>query len=336
MQANLESALEIPCAGGPALLRTIRRPIAEPGPGQLRLRIRAAGVGATDLMVLAGSYGFAPKPPVVPGYEVAGVVEAVGEGVKGWVPGQRAAALTVHGGFAETIVRAATEFAPIPDAVSDVDAAAVILNHVSAWQMVHRVARVKAGDTALVTGAGGGVGTALLQQLRLAGVKTLAAASSRRHELIAGLGGIPVDRHQGALEHAVRRIVPHGVDHVFDAVGFASIDACLRSLRRGGRLVAFGFMGGSGAVATGAMFVRLFAGALLRGRRADFYGITLRYRRDPSPFHEDLAWVFGQLEAGSIDPLIDRIAPLSEGPAALARLAAGDVRGKLVLTPGES
>lgn len=333
MESSFESALEQPHAGGPELLRLVQRPLRAPGRGQLRVRILAAGVGATDLMVMAGRYGFAPKPPVVPGYEVAGVVEAVGEGVTGWVPGQRAAALTVHGGFAHAIVRDAGEFAPIPDAVTDVDAAAVILNHVSAWQMVHRVARVRPGDTALVTAAGGGVGTALLQQLRLAGARTFGAASRGRHALVETLGAVPLDRHAGTVDNLVRQAVPGGVDHAFDGVGFASIDACVRASRRGGRVVGFGFMGGGGGVATALMFGRLFGGALIHGRRPSFYGITLRYRRDPAPFHDDLAQVFGQLERGLIAPLVDAVLPLAEGPTALARLAAGEVRGKLVLTP---
>jgi NADPH:quinone reductase-like Zn-dependent oxidoreductase len=333
MSSTFESALEMPQVGGPERLRLVPRPTQEPGQGQLRLRVRAAGVGATDLMILAGRYGFAPKPPVIPGYEVAGVVDAVGPGVAGWRAGMRAAALTVHGGFATTLVRDAGEFAPIPAGVRDVDAAAVILNHVSAWQMVHRVAKVTAGDTALVTAAGGGLGTALLQQLRLAGARTFGAASERRRELIERLGATALNRHEAPADRLIARELPGGVDHVFDGVGFGAIPEALRALKRGGGLVAFGFMGGGGRLATGAMFARLFGGALLRGRRASFYGITLRYRNDPAPFHADLAQVFDQLERGLIDPLIDAVLPLEEGPAALARLAAGNVHGKLVLTP---
>ena len=137
------------------------------------MRVRAAGVGSTDLIMLAGRYPYAPKIPFVPGYEVAGVVEAIGAGVTGFEVGQRVTALTVFGGFAEVLVREAEHFLPIPDGVSDRDAAAVILNYVTAWQMIHRTAKIQRGQTALVTGAAGGVGTAALQLLRLAGVKTL-------------------------------------------------------------------------------------------------------------------------------------------------------------------
>jgi NADPH2:quinone reductase len=132
----------------------------------------------------------------VPGYEVAGVVDAVGAGVSGFFVGQRVAALTVWGGFAEYLVREAEHFLPIPDAVSDAEAAAVVLNYVTAWQMIHRTAKVAEAPgerTALVTGAAGGVGTAALQILRLAGVRTLGAASAAKHATVRALGAAPLD-----------------------------------------------------------------------------------------------------------------------------------------------
>jgi NADPH:quinone reductase len=141
--------------GGPEVLRIVELPIEPLGPRQLRVRVRATGVGSSDLMMLAGKYRYAPKIPSVPGYEVAGVVEAMGADVTGFQVSQRVAALTVHGGFAEILVREAEHFHPIRDAVSDRDAAGVILNYVTAWQMIHRVAKVRTGQTALVTGAAG-------------------------------------------------------------------------------------------------------------------------------------------------------------------------------------
>src|ERR1700733_4218071 len=135
---------------GPEGLRIVELPVESPGPGQLRVQVRAAGVGATDLIVLAGKYRYAPKIPVVPGYECAGVIDAIGAGVGGFEVGQRVAALTVYGSFAEVLVRDAEHFLPIPVGVSDRDAAAVILNYGTAWQMLHRVAKVRAGQTGLV------------------------------------------------------------------------------------------------------------------------------------------------------------------------------------------
>src|SRR5271156_6207325 len=126
--------------GGTEVLQIVELPLEAPGPGQLRVRVRAAGVGSTDLVMLAGKYRYAPKIPFVPGYEIAGVVDAIGEGVTGFEVGQRVAALTVYGGYGELLVRGAEHFLPIPDEISDVEAAAVILNYGTAWQMIHRVA----------------------------------------------------------------------------------------------------------------------------------------------------------------------------------------------------
>ena len=232
--------------GGPEVLQIVELPVEPPGPGQLRVRVRAAGVGSTDLIMLAGNYLYAPKIPFVPGYEVAGVVEAIGAGVTGFEVGQRVAALTVYGGFAELLVREAEHFLPIPDGVSDRDAAAVILNYVTAWQMIHRVAKVRPGQTALVTGAAGGVGTAALQLLRLAGVKTYGAASAAKHDTLRSLGATPIDYRAGSLDRLTRALEPGGVDYVFDAVGGANIGPCIGALRRGGTLVGFGFMGAPG------------------------------------------------------------------------------------------
>ena len=209
--------------GGPEVLQVVELPVETPGPGQLRVRVRAAGVGSTDLIMLTGSYRYAPKIPFVPGYEVAGVVDAIGAGVTGFEVGERVAALTVYGSFAEMLIREAEHFLPIPEGVSDRDAAAVILNYVTAWQMIHRAAKVQPGRTALVTGAAGGVGTAALQLLRLSGVKTYGAASAPKHELLRSLGAIPIDYRAGSIDRLMRAIEPAGVDYAFDAVGGANI-----------------------------------------------------------------------------------------------------------------
>jgi NADPH:quinone reductase-like Zn-dependent oxidoreductase len=328
-------ALMITRPGGPEVLQTLELPVVEPGPGELRVAVRAAGVGATDVTMLAGNYPFAPKIPFVPGYEIAGVVEALGPGVTGFRVGQRVAALTVHGGFAESLVRGAEHFVPIPDEVSDVEAVAVILNYVTAWQMMYRVADIRASQTALVTGAGGGVGTALLQLLGLAGVKTYGAASPRKHGLVARLGATPVDYQLGPIDRQIRSYEPEGVDFVFDAIGGANIGRCPRATRRGGMVVGYGFMAADSALAKARMFWDLFAGSRLRGRRGKFYGITLRYRKDAEPFHEDLPKIFALVARRQIKPVVAAVFPLLEAKQAIELLATGAVEGKIVLTCGE-
>jgi NADPH:quinone reductase-like Zn-dependent oxidoreductase len=320
--------------GGPRsldVLEVVDLPLQEPGPGQIRVRVRAAGVGSTDLTMLGGSYLFAPKIPFVPGYEIAGVVDALGPGVEGFQVGQRVASLTVHGGFGEMIVRDAADFLPIPGGISDRDAAAVILNHVTAYQAIHRVGRVKAGQIALVTGAAGGVGTAALQLLRLAGVKTYGAASAGKHATLRALGAIPIDSRAGRLDHLVRALEPGGVDLVLDGIGGALIGPCIGALRPRGRLVAYGFMGTTGVLSTAAMFVNIFIGSRLRGRRGSFYGITALYRKDPRPLREDLPKIFALLADKKLDPMIAGTFPLLGARDALEVLAGGGVQGKLVL-----
>jgi NADPH:quinone reductase len=321
----------LPRAGGPDILQCVDLPVEPPGPGQLRVKVRAAGVGATDLMVLAGKYSFAPKVPLVPGYEIAGVVDEIGAGVTTFRIGQRVAALTVYGGFGELLVREAEHFLPVPDEVSDVQAAGVILNYVTAWQMIHRVAKVRPGQNALVTGAAGGVGTAALQLLRLAGVKTYGAASMGKHALVKSLGATPIDYRAGRIDHLVRALEPKGVDFAFDAIGGANIPLCTGATKRGGMVVGYGFMGALNTPAIIAMFWNILIGAPLRGRRGAFYGITRLYRKDPKPLHEDLPKIFALVGAAKIDPLITLTLPLLEAPKALTLLAAGGMEGKIVL-----
>src|SRR5260370_6601785 len=149
-------AVMITRPGGREVMQTVDLPLVEPGPGEIRVRVRACGVGATDLTMLAGNYPFAPRMPFVPGYETAGVVEALGAGVTGFDVGQRVAALTVYGGFGEILVRGAEHFVPIPDEVSDVEAVAGSLYYVSARQMIYRGAEGLARQSALVAAGRGG------------------------------------------------------------------------------------------------------------------------------------------------------------------------------------
>jgi NADPH:quinone reductase len=318
--------------GGPEGLQIVELPVEPPGPGQLRVRVRAAGVGSTDLIMLTGKYRYAPKIPLVLGYEMAGEVEEIGSGVTGFEVGQRVAALTVYAAFAELVLREAGHFLPIPDGVSDRDAAAVILNYVTAWQMIHRVAKAKSGEKALVTGAAGGVGTAALQLLRLAGVKTYGAASASKHETLRSLGATPIDYRAGSIDRLTRALEPEGVDYAFDAIGGANIGPCIGALRRGGTLVGFGFMAASSPLSQLAMFANIFIGARLRGRLGKFYGITMRYRKDPQQLREDLPQIFSLLAGKKIDPLVTYTFPLLDARKALELLAAGSVEGKIVLT----
>jgi NADPH:quinone reductase-like Zn-dependent oxidoreductase len=202
---------------------------------------------------------------------------------------------------------------------------------VTAYQALHRVARVKAGQTALVTGAAGGVGTALLQLLRLAGVKTYGAASPGKHAAVRSLGAIPIDYRAGRLDRLARTFEPNGVDFVFDGIGGPMIGPCIGALRRHGHLVAYGFMAATGLLSTLAMFANILLGSRLRGRRGSFYGISALYQKNPKPLREDLPKIFALLAEAKIDPMVAYTFPLFEARTALGLLASGRVEDKIVL-----
>ena len=233
-------------AGGVERLEVRALPLSEPSTGEIRVRIRACGVGSTDVgMMRRGSYPFAPKVPFVPGYDIIGDVEAVGKDVNFPAIGQRVAALAVHGGFGEVIVRSADQFIPVPEALDDCEAVALVLNYVSAFQMIERIAKPEKGQTALVTGANGGVGTALLELRRLRGVAVFGVASESKRGLVESYGARFVASRGGSLDAAVRKLVPGGVDCAFDAIGGPCAAECVRATKRGGKVVGYGWMGTS-------------------------------------------------------------------------------------------
>jgi NADPH:quinone reductase-like Zn-dependent oxidoreductase len=202
--------------GGPEVLETVELPLPVPGPGEVRVKVLATGVGATDITMRRGSYPYAPPIPFVPGYESVGVVEALGPGVTTLKEGDRVCALLVHRGYATHVVRGAEHWVTVPDGLDAVEVAASILNGVTAWQMIHREARLQRGQSALVNAANGGVGQMLLTLLRIHGVESLGAAATSKHALMRDLGATPVDGRGAPLDAQVRALRPDGVDAAFD------------------------------------------------------------------------------------------------------------------------
>jgi NADPH2:quinone reductase len=322
--------------GGLDRLEEVSLPLTEPGPGELRVKVIATGAGSTDVMMRTSKYLFAPPFPFVPGYELVGTVDALGSSVTGFAVGQKVAALTVHGAFAEYLVRSAEDFVPVPEGLDDGAAVSLVLNYVTAYQMIHRIAKMVAGQTALVTGANGGVGTALCELLRLQGVRVLAASAPRHFDVVRALGAEPIASREGPVDVAVRRVVPEGVDAAFDIVGGAGTRECIRASKRGGIVVGYGFMGAMrngkpSTLLTLRGFLALFVGTRLVGRRGTFYGITALYRRDRQPLKEDLPRLFALLAEGKIEPLIAHRLPLLAARRSQELLTAGGVVGKIVM-----
>ena len=329
--ANTMQAVMLTKKGDPEVLQTVELPMPVPGPGEVRVKILATGVGATDITMRRGSYPYAPKLPFVPGYESIGLVDALGEGVTGFQLGDKVCALLVHGGYATHVVRGAEHWVKVPPGLDDAEAVSLILNYVTAYQMIHREAHLQPGQSALVNAANGGVGQALLDLLRVHGVTAIGAAAKARHGHVTELGAIPIEGRSAPLDVGVHAVRPDGVDAAFDGVGGAHTGQCIASTKRGGMTVWYGFGGASAVPQLLRSAAALFLGARLQGRRGSFYGITMLYRKDPKPLLEDLPVLFGLLAAGKIKPRIAQRLPLLDARRANERLEAGAIEGKLVL-----
>jgi NADPH:quinone reductase-like Zn-dependent oxidoreductase len=300
------------------------------------VKVEAAGVSFAEVQMLKGRYFGQPKYPFVPGYDLVGEVEEVGGGVDGGLLGERVAALTQTGAWADRVALRAEDAAPVPANLDPAAAVAAVTNGVTAWQMLHRAATVKPGQTVLVHGASGGVGSLLVQLARLAGAEVVGTASARKHGHVRALGAVPVDYRNEDVPGRVHGIAPEGVDAVFDHVGGPGLMDSWRMLRRGGTLVAYG--SASTLSDTGHWikpYLPIFARVLLwnalpNGRRATFYYV----KRWPRFFRGDLSNVLSLLAEGEIEAHVARRLPLEGTSEALAFLASGEASGKVVLVPG--
>ena len=237
-------AVWITRSGGPEALEVRETADPEPGPGQVRIRVRAAGLGFAEVMAAQGLYPDAPKPPCVLGYEVSGVVDAVGPGGQELAPGQRVLAMTHFGGHADVVCVPAEQALPIPDAMSFEVAAALPVAYLTAYHLLFRAAVVRPGERVLVHMAAGGVGLAVLQLCRtVENLEIFGTASAAKHDVLRAEGcAHPIDYHATDYAAEVRRLTGgEGVDIVLDPLGGPDWRKGLKLLRPGGRLVAFGF-----------------------------------------------------------------------------------------------
>ena len=329
--------------GGPEVLKTVEAEAPEPAPNEVRVRVLAAGVSFADLLMREGLHPEKSPPPFTPGWDIVGVVDRIGSEAAGAVLGEVVAALPIHGGYAEHICLPPEELTPVPDGLDPSEAVCLLLNYITAWQMLHRVAHVSSGQRILVHGAAGGVGTALLELGRLRGLEMYGTASPATHPVVASLGAVPIDYHSTDFVEEIHRLTGDGVDVVFDGVGEANVWRSFRALRRGGRVVVYGFTAflREGRLAGGLRyrfrgFVKPLWYALRAfvapGRRRILpYSIQMLKRRKPAWFREDLTQLLELLRTGKIKPLVAGRLPLRDARRAQELLGQGSVRGKLVL-----
>ncbi|MFL6122712.1 medium chain dehydrogenase/reductase family protein [Actinophytocola sp.] len=311
--------------------------IPPPPAGHARVRVEAAGVSYGDLLFQRGVIPGGPKPPFVPGCDLTGVVEEVGPGVDLTV-GQRVAALVVSGGYTTAVNLPAARLVPVPDGVDAVAVASVALNYFIAYQMLHRVARVRSGQSILVHGASGGVGLAFLQLAEHIGnVTVFGTGSAANADLITRHGAVAIDYRAQDFMNVVRDTVG-GVDAVFDPMGGGHFWRSYAVLRKGGRLVAYGqnnaLRNGKRNLAIGAVgFLGGIALPNLKpdGKKTGFYNAWSLEKKQPAAYREDLAEVLNLLSADKIAPREVATLPLRAADEAFRRLEQG-VTGKLVLT----
>ncbi len=315
--------------GPPEVLQIIEKDLRPPQAGEALIRVLATGVGRTDIVMRYGYYPFAPKIPFIPGYEIVGVVEEVGENAPRVDVGNRVAALTVYGGYAEYIYLNEDDLVKVPAALDPAQAAALILNYGTAYQILHRLARVKSGDRVLITGASGGVGTALLQLGKLTNLTMYGTASGKKQGVVVEHGAIPIDYQSQNFVDVIRKSEPNGIDYVFDGVGGMNIQPGFQILRRGGHFVEYGY---SGIFQFLIDNLRLqFLNWLPNGKSGDFYGITATYRKDKGSITEDPLLLFSMLEEGKLNPIIYQKYPILDAAKANQLLESGEVIGKIVL-----
>jgi NADPH:quinone reductase-like Zn-dependent oxidoreductase len=321
--------------GGPETLQVVENELRIPGAKEARIKVLATGVGRTDINYRYGLSPFAPKVPFVPGYEIMGMVDAIGESVSKVVVGDRVSALTGYGGYSEVIYLKQEHLVPVPQSLDPAEVATVVLNYVSAYQMLHRVAKVKTGDTILINGASGGMGTAILELGKLAGLKMYGTASQSKHAILKGFGTTPIDYRTQDFVEVIREAEPNGLDFVFEGMGGEAGDRALSVLRRGGKLVAYAAPSGGLLSIVKDMFKLIQINLFSKGKTAEFYGITALYLRDKKPFMEDLPKLFKLLEEGKIRPVISTKLPILEARKANELLESGQVTGNIVLLAPE-
>jgi NADPH:quinone reductase-like Zn-dependent oxidoreductase len=312
-----------------------------PGDGEVRIRVRAAGVNFADILARIGLYPDAPKPPMVVGFEVAGVVDDVGGGVTGVHPGDRVVALTKFGGYADVVSVPAVQVFRFPDRLSDAEAAAVPVTYLTAAIALYKMAALSSGETVLIHNAGGGLGIAATQLARLRRATVIGTASAGKHDALRSFGvDYPIDYRHADVEHEVKRITRgRGADVILDPIGGGSFGASYRMLAPLGRLVMLGMSSMSGErrsawrVFRGWWAMKPFGALSLINHNRGVFGLHLGHLWDERARLQPLMdMLLTELSAGRLSPIVARTFPLDRAADAHRFIQSRANIGKVVLT----
>lgn len=326
----------------PAGLQVRTRELPAPARDQALVTVDATGVSFAEQAMRRGRYPGQPRFPFVPGYDAVGTVTEVGPGGDRALIGQRVAAITKTGGWASHVVLPAAALLPVPEGLDPAEVETLVVNGITAWQMLHRTAHVKPGQLILVHGANGGVGTTLAQLARNHGVRVIGAAHPRHHAALRLLGVEPVDYADPvAMDARIRELAPGGVDAVFDNLGGATLHRSWRLLAPHGSLVNYSIA----SVTTGNLiwaFLRLLVrlaiwNVLPNGKKAAFYDIWAGHRTRPRVFRDrlrtDLTAILDLLSTGVLTPQVAARIPLVRAAEGLEIAESRSQVGKVVLLP---
>lgn len=339
--------------GGPEVLKVVEEDPPRPGPGEVRVRVLAAGVSFTDALIRAGTYLGGPKPPFTPGYELVGVVEELGPGCSKLRVGDRVGALTVWGADAEGVCLPEKYAVEVPEDLDPAEVVSLVFPYMTAYQMLHRTARVQRGESVLVHGAAGRVGTAALELGTVAGLRLFGTCSAQDKAAVERLGAVAIDyRNEDFLERVRELTGGEGVDVVLDGIGGKVSLRSFQALRigdqvtgdPGGRLV---MIGNYNTLVRGhkswrgwfewwpATVAVWLWGTVSPSRHVMGYRVQKLRIPHQEWFAEDFQQLLELLRQGKIHPVVAERLPLSEARHAHELLESTAAKGKLVLVPDE-
>jgi NADPH2:quinone reductase len=313
--------------GPPDALQLTRRELPEPGPGEVRVEVKAAGVNYVDGLIASGRYQVKIPPPFIPGSEIAGVIDAVGDGVTDRSAGERVFATVGVGGFAEAVTLRADRAVPIPDALTFAQAASFHQSYATAWFSFRNRIHLETGEWVLITGAGGGIGLAAIDVARALGAHVIGVASTAEKRDFATKAGAEatIDSTTEDVKVRAREISGGGVDVVYDPVGGSLAEPALRALGHNGRFLVVGFTGGIPQVPLNLV--------LLNNRNVvgiEWGGWAMRHPKEDRAMLEE---ILGEAAAGRLHPVAPQERPLEEAGTAISDLLERRAAGKIVLVP---
>src|SRR5215475_1498409 len=227
--------------GGPEVITVAEQECPVPMPGEVLVKVLSAGVSLPDILAREGVHPETPRVPYTPGWDLVGTVDRLGDGVRGFELGQKIAAMPIHGCYAQYVCVPQRKLVPVPAGLDTAEAVAIVLNYVTAYQMLHRSVKAKPGQRMLIHGASGGVGSAMLQLAKLAGVEMYGTCSVQGAAVVRELGGVPIDYKNADFVKEVHRLTGDGLDAAFDGIGGDNLSRSRNALREGGRVVTYGF-----------------------------------------------------------------------------------------------